>query len=146
VARIHSKVTAVDGIEFHSQTEAEYYIYLRDNKDKLGIIEIELQPHFPLLNKFNVPCNRCRGLGKKPSPITGNPIKCKRCDGTGTTEKNPWSYTADFRVTYEEGYKEVIDVKGYASEKFPLYRKLFEYTYGTELVVIKKEKGKWVRK
>lgn len=138
--------TEVDGITFDSSLESEYYIYLRDNKELLGIKSLVLQPKFDLLLPFNVPCNRCRGEGKKSSPKTGNPIKCQRCKGTGATEKNEWTYKADFQVTYEDGYTEVIDVKGWANERFPLYRKMFEWTYGKELVVIKKERGKWVRK
>jgi Protein of unknown function (DUF1064) len=144
--KIFAVKTEVDGIVFDSSLESEYYIYLRDNREQLGIERVVLQPTFQLLHPFTVPCNRCRGEGKKPSPKTGRPIKCQRCKGEGTAEKNEWTYKADFEVTYEDGYTEVIDVKGWANERFPLYRKMFEFTYEKELVVIKKEKGKWVRK
>lgn len=146
MARIISKKTLVDGHLFDSKTEAEYYIYLCKNRQSLNIKEIIKQPSFQLLNEFDVPCNRCRGEGKKPSPKTGRPIQCRRCEGSGKTTNQSWNYTADFKVIYEDGYSEVIDVKGYADAKFPLYRKLFEYTYGIELVVIKKSNKGWIRK
>lgn len=146
MAKINSVKTVYDGITFHSQTEAEYYQHLKNNTKKLNIREIILQPHFELIESFTVPCSRCRGNGKKPSPKTGNLIKCTRCKGSGEAHRQDWSYTADFQIIYNDGYSEVIDVKGYPSEKFPLYKKMFEFKYITELVVVKKTKKGWVRK
>jgi DnaJ-class molecular chaperone len=93
-----------------------------------------------------VDCKKCIGEGKKPSPKTGKLIKCVRCEGTGKISKQSWSYTADFLIEYNDGYSEVIDVKGHANERFPLVKKMFEYKNGHELIVVEKSKKGWVRK
>jgi hypothetical protein len=55
-------------------------------------------------------------------------------------------YTADFRVTYIDGYQEVIDVKGGpVTRDFPLRRRLFELKTGMELIVIRLKGKEWVR-
>ncbi|WP_257209509.1 DUF1064 domain-containing protein [Bacillus toyonensis] len=55
-------------------------------------------------------------------------------------------FTADFLVAYKDGMQEVIDVKGHANDCFPYFKKMFEYRYQQELVVIKKDKQKgWIR-
>ena len=57
-----------------------------------------------------------------------------------------WEYHADFKVIYNNGEYEVIDVKGYADQRFPLVKKMFEHTQNKPLTVVKKIKGKWVKK
>ena len=52
MGKIFHNETTVDGIKFDSETEAKYYMYIRDNKEKLNIKEIELQPEFLLQNKY----------------------------------------------------------------------------------------------
>ena len=52
MGKIFHNETTIDGIKFDSETEAKYYIYIRDNKEKLNIKEIELQPEFILQNKY----------------------------------------------------------------------------------------------
>ena len=58
------------------------------------------------------------------------------------------TYTADFKVIYKDGYEEVIDVKGkYGLDKqFVIRKKLWEEKFGTELIVVTKNKTGWVRK
>ena len=52
----------------------------------------------------------------------------------------------DRRVTYIDGYVEIIDVKGYKSERdFPLRKKLFELKTGMELIVVRLKNKEWVR-
>jgi hypothetical protein len=139
MGHIRSKKVVVDGCEFDSQTEAQYYEYLKSRDD---VTDITLQPGYTLVEPFEFECRRCV-YGKVKSPKTGNLIKCKSCDGKGYRNKRPWTYTADFKVTYENGKVEVIDVKGWANERFPLVRKMFEYTQGFELLVVKEQKGGW---
>lgn len=139
-----SKKTIVDGQEFDSLTEAAYYRHLK--KDP-AVQTIELQPSFRVLENYNVECVRCSGTGKRPSPKTGNPINCSLCKGYGSRGKPGIKYTADFKVTYIDGFEEVIDIKGYdGSRDFPLRKKLFENKYGKELVVIERKGKEWVRK
>ena len=37
MGKIFHNETTVDGIKFDSETEAKYYMYIRDNKEKLNI-------------------------------------------------------------------------------------------------------------
>jgi len=119
--KIRHRKTEVFGIVFDSAQEAEYYLILKSNPD---IVQIELQPQFLLLEPF---CIKTRE-GKQ-------------------RKRRKWEYTADFQVTYKDGTQEVIDVKGHANERFPYFRKMFEWKYQQELVVVKKDsKLGWVRK
>lgn len=119
--RINSRKTVALGIEFDSKTEAEYYLFLKSDPEVVGI---ELQPQYMLLEGFYITTRE----GKRK----------KRRD---------WKFTADFLVTYKDGTQEVIDVKGYANDRFPYMKKMFEYRYKQELVVVMKDKQKgWIRK
>lgn len=105
----HSKKIVADGIEFDSLTEAAYYDYLkRDQTVEL----IEVQPEYQIIKPYSVACKRCAGGGKLVSPKTGNPINCTLCHGKGKRDKPGAKYTADFKVTYFDGYVEIYDVKG----------------------------------
>lgn len=118
--RINSRKTVALGIEFDSKTEAEYYLFLKSNPE---VVEIELQPQYMLLEGFYITTRE----GKRK----------KRRD---------WKFTADFLVTYKDGTQEVIDVKGYANDRFSYFKKMFEHRYQQELVVVKKDKQKgWIR-
>ncbi|MGG3528941.1 DUF1064 domain-containing protein [Bacillus pseudomycoides] len=119
--RINSRKTVVLGIEFDSKTEAEYYLFLKSNPE---VVEIKLQPQYMLLEGFYI--------------TTRDGKRKKRRD---------WKFTADFLVTYKDGTQEVIDVKSYANDRFPYMKKMFEYRYKQELVVVMKDKQKgWIRK
>lgn len=142
-AHIKAKKREIDGHLFDSADEADYYEYLKSRDD---VENIELQPQFTFMPPFTVNCGRCRGEGQKPSPKTGNMIQCQRCKGSGKAQKKAWTYSADFRVTYQDGHEEVIDIKGgWKNERFNLVRKMYEYQFGEELVVIQKKRGEWVR-
>lgn len=142
MGKIASKKTEVDGHLFDSETESEYYVHLKNDPSVINII---IQPQYTLLEAFKIQCGKCLGRGNTPSPKTGKPIKCKTCEGTGKRSRQAWTYKADFRVTYQDGYEEVIDVKGWANDRFPLVKKMWERQNGQELVVVKKTKNGWKR-
>lgn len=144
MGKIASKKTDVNGILFDSETEASYYLYLLKQPNVKNIV---LQPQYTLLEAFKVRCNKCKGEGQTPSPKTGRAIKCRTCEGTGKRKRQAWTYKADFRVVYKDGYEEVIDVKGWANERFPLVKKMWERKFGQELIVVKwdKKKKMWKR-
>lgn len=138
-----SKKVTVDGIEFDSATEAAYYKLLK--KDP-AVKDIEVQPQFQIIDRYQVACKRCSGTGQQVSIKTGNPIKCSLCRGKGKREKPGAVYTADFRVIFLDGFEEVIDVKGGpVTRDFPLRRKLLEQAIGKELVVARLKGKEWVR-
>lgn len=144
MGKINSKKTIVNGIELHSETESRYYQHLLNDKD---IEHIILQPQYTLLKAFEVECSKCIGVGKTPSPKTTRLINCKSCKGSGKRGRQAWTYKPDFRVKYKDGREEVVDVKGWANEKFPLVKKVWERLNKKELIVIKWDKKKkvWVR-
>lgn len=142
MGKINSKKTIVGGIVFDSQTEGEYYRKLTNDPN---VKHIELQPKYTLLEAFKIRCSKCIGEGVTPSSKTNRMIKCRTCEGTGKKSRQAWTYKADFKVTYMNGYQEVIDVKGWENERFPLVKKMWERKYEQELIVVKKVKGEWKR-
>lgn len=100
-SKYKNRKVVVDGIEFDSQKEADYYAELKLLQKAGEIKEIELQPKFELLPGF-------KKNGRTFRAIT---------------------YTADFKVTYADGHVEIIDVKGIKTEVFKLKRKIFEFQY-----------------
>lgn len=139
----HSKKIEIDGKTFDSQTEGLFYVHLKRDP---AVKDIETQPVFQIIDSYEVTCKRCSGTGKRPSPKTGNPINCTLCHGKCKREKPGAKYTADFKVTYIDGYVEIIDVKGYKAERdFSLRKKLFEMKTGMELIVVRLKDKEWVR-
>lgn len=141
--KFHAKKVTVDGFDFDSATEAAYYQYL---KRDLSVKLIQIQPGFQIIEPYQVTCKRCGGSGKRPSPRTGNLINCTLCHGKGKRDKSGAIYTADFKVTYIDGFTEIIDVKGGpVTRDFPLRRRLFEKKTGMELIVVRLKDKEWVR-
>jgi len=139
----HSKTIEIDNITFDSQTEGLFYIHL---KKVPAVKDIEVQPVYQIIDSYEVACKRCSGTGKRPSPKTGNPINCSLCHGKCKRVKAGAIYTADFKVTYIDGYVEIIDVKGWKAERdFSLRKKLFEIKTGMELIVMRLENKEWER-
>lgn len=111
---IRSKKTVIDGIEFDSKTEAEYYEYLRERMKKGEIFGLRIHPVFAL----QLACER---HGKKYRGI---------------------DYIADFSY-FEHGRNGavVVDVKGFAMEDAKLKRKMFVNKYPSyKLLWISKSK------
>lgn len=139
----HAKKMEINGMIFDSKTEGMYYVHLL--KDP-AVKDIDLQPKFQIIEPYTVTCKRCNGSGKRPSPKTGNLINCTLCHGKKKREKSGAVYTADFKVTYIDGYQEVIEVKGGpVGRDFPLRRRLFEKQTGTELIVVRLKGKEWIR-
>lgn len=108
--KYHARKTTVYGITFDSKREAEYYLLLRE-KQRLGEIKsIDLQPTYTLLDGFR--------------------------DNTGKEQK-PITYTADFLVEYDDGRREVIEVKGVRTRDYQLRKKLFLYKMRDENIIFR---------
>lgn len=100
--KYNNKITEYNGVKFHSKKEAEYFAYALKPKLKTGeILDIELQPVFILI----------------PSYVrNGKKIQAGK-------------YIADFRVTYKDGRKEIIDVKGFRTAFYKWKFKQFHQMY-----------------
>jgi hypothetical protein len=143
VAKGRSIQTEYKGILFDSQTEANYYKHLE--KDD-SIRHIELQPEYQIIKPYKVVCSRCKGLGTILNVRTSNYNKCRLCAGEGARMKAGAKYTADFKVLFQDGSYEIVDVKGGPVERdFPLRKKLLESKSGQEVVVIRFKNKEWVR-
>ncbi|WP_179117787.1 DUF1064 domain-containing protein [Clostridium sp. BL-8] len=118
MGKYNNKKTYIGNIKFDSQLEAEYYTYLQENRDKLGICEIELQVPFLLINTI-------RYNGHTYSKI---------------------QYKSDFKVTYINGGIEVLDTKGVETSVFKLKRRLLLERYpNINFYCVKKVKGQWIK-
>ena len=100
-SKYNNQKTMVDGIEFDSKKEADYYIHLKLLKKAGEIKDIGLQQRFVLQPGF-------KKNGVKYQPIT---------------------YIADFVITNNDGTTEVVDIKGVETQVFKIKKKLFEYMY-----------------
>jgi hypothetical protein len=92
----------MDGVTFDSQAEALYYLTLKDQQKRGKIQSFKLQPKYVLLEGFTAKS------GKKHAAIT---------------------YKPDFEITELDGSITVVEIKGYANERFSTVRKLFENKY-----------------
>nr|DAL05198.1 MAG TPA: Endonuclease [Caudoviricetes sp.] len=98
--KYNARKTTVCGRTFDSKRESEWYMMLRE-KHRLGKIKhFECQPTYTLLEGFR------DNQGKQQKPIT---------------------YTPDFLVEYDDGRREVIEVKGVRTRDYLLRKKLFLY-------------------
>ena len=96
--KYNARKTTIYGRTFDSKRESEWYMMLRE-KHRLGKIKhIECQPTYTLLEGFR------DNQGKPQKPIT---------------------YTPDFLVEYDDGRREVIEVKGVRTRDYLLRKKLF---------------------
>lgn len=96
----------INGFTFDSQMEAEYYMYLLQEKAKGVVVDIELQPTLQILPKFKYQSQNRRKM----------------------------DYNLDFKVTYISGLVEYIDVKGMATTDAKMKRKLVEYMYPDKVI------------
>lgn len=99
--KIRAVKKVVDGIKFDSTMEANYYEYLKEEKRKGNIKEIELQPKFLLLEDF-------KKYGRTIRKI---------------------EYISDFRIKYKDNTEKIIDVKGRETPDFKIKRKMFDMKY-----------------
>lgn len=107
-----------DGIKFDSKMERDYYYHLKELEQKGVISEFIIQKDYVIFDGY-----------------TKNGIKVR-----------PIIYRADFEVHYPDGRIEVIDIKGQPTKDFNIKKKLFEYRYPFELILLTYSKidGGWI--
>lgn len=118
MSKYNNSKTVLDGIEFDSKAEGEYYTLLKKERENGLIHSFELQPRFILQDKF---------------------VK----DGVSFRKIE---YVADFLITHNDGSVEVVDIKGMETPEFRIKRKLFEKKYPHRLKLLKyvKKFGGWI--
>lgn len=118
MGKYNNKKVYIDNLKFDSKLEADYYTYLKDNKEEFGICKIELQVPFLLTDTIHY--------------------------HDKTYKKS--QYKADFVITYNNGEVEVIDTKGFENTVFILKRKILLDKYkDINFWCIKKVKEKWIK-
>lgn len=121
MGKIYHKKTEIDGIVFDSQTEAEYYEYLKEEFRMKRVRKFEMQQEFILQDKFLI--------------VNGERIEESHKDFKKLQKANPGcttqaiKYIADFVVHYADGTVKVIDVKGQKTVDFKIKEKMFNYRY-----------------
>ena len=138
MGKIFHKKTEVDGIVFDSQTEAEYYEYLKAEKKAGRIKSFTMQDEFIIQEKFLL--------------INGERISSSVKDFSKLQKANPGctvqaiKYRADFMVHYKDGSVRVIDVKGQKTADFKIKEKMFNYMYPqyNGLYCVVKYNGGWM--
>lgn len=99
--KYNRKKITVDGYKFDSKAEADYYRFLKKEKEAGNILEIELQPKIVLQPGFRLKGKLIRQI----------------------------SYTPDFLVTWKLGGKVYIDVKGVSTQQGELRYKMYKYKH-----------------
>ena len=129
--KIAHKKTTIDGITFDSKMEAEYYIYLKEEKKAGRVIDFEMQPVYILQPKY---------INYNSTIYTEDHPKYKEIDKLRKkhNKENPDNkigivqaikYISDFKITYKDGSVKVIDVKGIKTADFKLKEKMFNFRY-----------------
>ena len=138
MGKIFHKKTEIDGIVFDSQTEAEYYEYLKAEKKAGRIKSFTMQDEFIIQEKFLL--------------IDGERINSSVKGFSKLQKANPGctvqaiKYRADFMVHYKDGSVRVIDVKGQKTADFKIKEKMFNYMYPqyNGLYCVVKYNGGWM--
>ena len=138
MGKIFHKKTEVDGIVFDSQTEAEYYEYLKAEKKAGRIKSFTMQDEFIIQEKFLL--------------IDGERISSSFKGFSKLQKANPGctvqaiKYRADFMVHYKDDSVRVIDVKGQKTADFKIKEKMFNYMYPqyNGLYCVVKYNGGWM--
>lgn len=97
----------VDGYKFDSKMEADYYFYLKVQKEKGEIKDFEVHPKFVLQEKFKY-------HGKTIAAIT---------------------YTSDFKVYNLDDTISIIDVKGQKTNEFKIKEKMLKFILKDEIPI-----------
>ena len=138
MGKIYHKKTEIDGIVFDSQTEAEYYQYLKEEMNMRRVRRFEMQKEFILQEKFLIV------NGERIDETNKDFKKIQKANPGCTTQAI--KYVADFVVDYADGTRKVIDVKGQKTVDFKIKEKMFNYRYPeyNKLYCVVKYNGQWL--
>lgn len=104
-----NKKVEADGYKFDSRLEYRYYLHLMALVQKGFIKRFEMQVPFTIFDAYTTSGGR-----KVPAIV----------------------YKADFVVHYPNGKIEVVDTKGVETADFKIKKKLFDYRYDHEIILM----------
>lgn len=138
MGKIYHKKTEIDGIVFDSQTEAEYYEYLKQLKVEGKIDDFTMQDTFVLQDKYIIVD------GQRYDESDKNFKKIQKANPGCTVQAI--KYIADFIVYHKDGRIQVVDVKGKKTVDFKIKEKMFNFRYPqyNGLYCVVKYKGQWM--
>ena len=131
MGKIKHRKKEVDGFVFDSTTEANYYVYLKEQKMLGNIIDFSMQETFILQPKY---------IYFNGEIVTEDNENYKEVDKQRKkhNKSNPDNkieivqgikYIADFDITYKDGSRKIIDVKGIKTADFKIKEKMFKFRY-----------------
>ena len=130
--KIAHKKTIIDGIQFDSKMESEYYLYLKEEQKAGRVKSFTLQPEFILQPKYFV-LN-----GEIVTSENEEYYAIKDKERKAYNKANPDNkikivqaikYRSDFDVIYADGSRKIIDPKGVKTADFKLKEKMFAFRY-----------------
>jgi hypothetical protein len=118
MTKYNARKVTIDGIKFDSMLESNYYLYLKEEKEKGNIKDFELQPKFELQEAFVRDGEKIRKI----------------------------EYKADFKVIYNDDTSEIVDIKGMMTPVFKLKEKMFlkKFDHKLKLLNYVKKYGGWI--
>lgn len=116
--KYRNKAKTVDGIRFASGAEAAYFEHLKRLKRAGEVVAFTIQPRFEIQPAYEK---------------HGRKVAARE-------------YVGDFAVTYSDGRRVVVDVKGdrgTVTALFTLKRALYGYLYDDPLVIVTRDGRGW---
>lgn len=138
MGKIYHKKTEIDGIVFDSQTEAEYYEFLKKQKADGIIDDFTMQDTFVLQDKYIIVD------GQRYDESDKNFKKIQKANPGCTVQAI--KYIADFMVYHKNGKIQVVDVKGQKTVDFKIKEKMFNFKFPqyNGLYCVVKYRGQWM--
>lgn len=100
--KYNNVIIECDGIKFHSKLEADYYLYLKEQKKQGLIKDFELQPRIQLIPTFK--------------------------NNKGETVRSI-NYILDFKILNNDDSVDYVDTKGFETDVSKIKKKLINYLY-----------------
>lgn len=132
MSKYNNKHVVIDGIDFDSQTEGDYYVFLKSKVEAGEIDNLRMQVPYELIPPVYGEKTVVKHLKR------GDKIITKQC-----VIQRPTYYLADFVYTdAKTGKEEVVDVKSPATRKKESYRlkkKMMLAFKGIEVIEVMRE-------
>lgn len=152
MGKIAHKKTTIDGFTFDSKMEADYYEYLKEQKELGEVLDFSMQPEFILQPKYFVYDNKIISYDENSEDTYKEYDKLRKKHNKDNPDNkitivNAIKYRADFDITYKDGSRKVVDTKGIKTADFKLKEKMLNYRYplmSFECIIWSKKEKAWV--